>query len=102
MDPSDMYIGGESPAGFTSLNIVHIARTFKTEIDRMDFLSKIDRILERFKAKGMQWEYFIQDSLSQQWKINGIYPPPSGSDEEKEWVRCNRSIDHDRAHLPSL
>jgi hypothetical protein len=97
-----MFVGGESRPNFVNLSIAHIARSHKHETDRMDFLKKIDLILERFKTKGLDWEYFIVDTLRQQWKINGMYPPLADSDEEKEWVRLNRPIKHNRDHLPSL
>ncbi|KAI9040115.1 tautomerase family protein [Aspergillus affinis] len=102
MGSNDMLVGGEYRSNFVNLSIVHIARTFKTETDRLDFLKQIDLILERFKTKGLDWEYFIVDAPRQQWKINGMYPPLAGSTKEKEWVRLNRPIQHDRAHLPSL
>lgn len=102
MGPTDMLVGGESRPNFMNISIVHIARTFKTETDRWDFLRKFDLILERFKAKGLDWEYFVVDALRQQWKINGMYPPLAGSDQEKEWARLNRPVKHSRAHVPSL
>ncbi|PQE07522.1 Tautomerase protein [Rutstroemia sp. NJR-2017a BBW] len=102
MGPTDMLVGGESRSNFVNLSIVHIARTFKTETDRSDFLKKIDLILERFRNKGLDWEYFVVETLRQQWKINGMYPPLASSDEEKEWARLNRPVEHNRAHLSPL
>ncbi|CAG7988229.1 unnamed protein product [Penicillium salamii] len=102
MGPNDMFVGGQSRPNFVNLSIVHIARSHKHETDRMDFLRKIDLILERFKAKDLDWEYFVVDTLRQQWKINGMYPPLADSDEEREWVRLNRPTKHSRDHLPSL
>ncbi|KAE8309936.1 hypothetical protein BDV41DRAFT_546450 [Aspergillus transmontanensis] len=37
MGPTEMFVGGESRSNFVNLSIVHIARTFKTEFDRLDF-----------------------------------------------------------------
>ncbi|GKZ74338.1 hypothetical protein AnigIFM50267_011837 [Aspergillus niger] len=102
MGPSEMFVGGESRTNFVNLSIVHIARTFKTEYERWDFMRQFDLILERFQKKGLDWEYFILDAMRQQWKINGMYPPLAGSEQEKEWAMLNRPVAHPKAHIPSL
>lgn len=92
--PYDIFCGEESPKKFTTISIYHVARTFGTEAHRDKFLEKADQILNpRMKAKGMSWEYFIQESPREYWKINGIIPPPTGSDLEKKWLAANKPVE---------
>lgn len=102
MGPTEMFVGGETRPNSVSLSIAHVARTFESEAIRFEFLKKIDLILERLIKKDLDLEYFIVDSLRQQWKIHGMYPPSTGSDEEKEWVRLNRPVEHNRAYTLPL
>jgi phenylpyruvate tautomerase PptA (4-oxalocrotonate tautomerase family) len=101
-DKTGMLVGGEFKRNWVSLSIVHIARTFNTETDRADFLKRIDEILSRLRDKDIHYEYYIIDTLRQQWKIDGMYPPPSDSLAEKQWAAQNYPSPHSRGHLPSM
>jgi phenylpyruvate tautomerase PptA (4-oxalocrotonate tautomerase family) len=92
MDASNIYVAGESAKAFTTVSIYHVARSFQTETDKLKFLKKTDEVLTVLKTKGMSWEYFIQEAPRELWKVNGIIPPPTGSAEEKEWLRLNRPL----------
>lgn len=94
MDPTNQYVGGESPSNFTTISIYHIARAFDNESAKQKFLNKADSILTpRMKAKGMNWEYFIQQTPVDLWRINGFPPPGFGSELEKLWFRLNKPVE---------
>ncbi|KAK0615448.1 hypothetical protein DIS24_g11807 [Lasiodiplodia hormozganensis] len=96
--PFDIFCGEESPKKFTTISIYHVARAFQNEAQRDKFLEKVDGILNpMLKPKGMSWEYFIQEAPREYWKINGIIPPPTGSEMEKKWLAANKPIEEDSA-----
>jgi hypothetical protein len=94
LGPTDIYVGGEGRSSFskyTSISIYHPARGFDNDASKKRFLDKVDSILTpRFQEKGMDWEYFIQESPRDLWRINGVTPPAAGSEREKEWFRLNK------------
>ncbi|KAL0930560.1 enzyme [Colletotrichum truncatum] len=93
MPVHDFYIAGVRRSKFTLITIYHVARRFENESVKVRFLGKVDSILNpKLGAKGMDWEYFIQESPREFWKINGIIPPPTGSDMEKVWFRENKPV----------
>jgi len=42
------------------------------------------------RDRGLDWEIHIDDTPRDQWTVQGMRPPDSGSDEEKRWIRENR------------
>jgi phenylpyruvate tautomerase PptA (4-oxalocrotonate tautomerase family) len=90
----DIFVGGVSPPMFTTLSIYHVARSMQDAETRDKFLGKVDSILNpRFKSKGIGWEYFVQEAPRELWKINGISPPPTGSELENIWLKQNRPVE---------
>ena len=45
---------------------------------------------------GYEWEYSVEETSRDLWKINGLVPPMPNSDAEKEWVRLNRAVPFER------
>jgi hypothetical protein len=39
--------------------------------------------------KGWDWEYSIEETRRDLWKVNGLVPPMPNSKAEKEWVEMN-------------
>lgn len=87
------FIGGEQHPNFVALTIYHLARTMTSDEQRQKFLKNIDAVLTpMFEPKGIHWEYFVMEVPRDLWKINGLVPPTTGSEEEKIWVRENRPV----------
>ena len=42
------------------------------------------------RDRGLDWEIHIDDTPRDQWTIQGMRPPDTGSEEEKRWIRENR------------
>lgn len=38
---------------------------------------------------GLHWEFHVDETSEELWMINGLVPPPGGSDAEKRWARDN-------------
>jgi phenylpyruvate tautomerase PptA (4-oxalocrotonate tautomerase family) len=87
------FIGAEQHSNFVALTIHHLARTMTTDEQRQRFLNRIDSILTpMFEPKGIDWEYYVTEAPRDLWKINGLVPPATGSEEEKVWARENRAV----------
>ncbi len=89
--PEDFYVGGEpSPAGVRVV-IEHIARHSADTAGRRRIIAKIKEILRPFvdEHEGVHWEFHVDETSEELWMINGLVPPPAGSDAEREWARTN-------------
>ena len=87
------FVGGETHTNFAHLQIYHLARTFTSDEQKSRFLRRVDAILNPVLVpKGADWEYFIQESSRDLWKINGLVPPPAGSEMERKWAQLNRPV----------
>jgi hypothetical protein len=42
--------------------------------------------------EGYDWEYHIVEPNANEWRINGLIPPPHGSDAEKAWTEAGKPI----------
>jgi hypothetical protein len=58
------------------------------------FLESIDRTLKPHVAdKGYDWEYSIEETRRDLWKVQGMVPPMPGSEAELEWVKNNKATE---------
>ncbi|TCC28939.1 tautomerase family protein [Kribbella speibonae] len=91
MRPEDFYVGGEPcPAG-VRITIDHIARHNPDQEARRRTARWIDRILQpHLEGKaGLHWEFHVDETSDELWMINGVVPPPGGSDAEQHWAKTN-------------
>lgn len=91
----DLWYGGQPHPKFTMITIYHVARDLSESSDERQqaFLKAVDNILTpRMTKKGMGWEYFVTHSPRAFWKIDGIVPPPTGSEMEKLWLKHNKPV----------
>jgi Putative oxalocrotonate tautomerase enzyme len=51
---------------------------------------RVEPIHSFVRDRGLDWEIHIDDTPRNQWTVQGMRPPDSGSDEEKRWIRENR------------
>lgn len=45
---------------------------------------------------GYDWEYHIEETNRDLWKIQGLVPPLPGSDEEKIWAGQNKATKREK------
>lgn len=48
---------------------------------------------------GLNWEYHIQETPRDLWKIQGFAPPPFRSLEEKLWSKENKALAWENGEL---
>ena len=96
--PSSFFVGGQDYSSTSSsshkdagIQIIHVARSFDSEESKTKFLHKVDQVLNPvFEGQGWDWEYWVMEGPRELWKINGIVPPPTGSETEKRWFEANK------------
>ncbi|MEU9986909.1 tautomerase family protein [Streptomyces sp. NPDC048045] len=89
--PEDMYVGGEpTPAG-VRITIDHIARHNPDQESRRRTAQWVKGILKPHLEgnAGLHWEFSVDETSEDLWMINGLVPPPGGSDTEKLWAENN-------------
>ena len=87
----DLYVGGEpNPVGLRVV-IDHIARHAADKDSRNRIAHWIKSILSPYLERhdNPHWEFHVDETSEDLWMINGLIPPPMGSDAEKRWVAEN-------------
>lgn len=87
----DFYVGGEPAAAGIRITIDHIARHNPDQQSRRRTTQWIKGMLQPHldRNPGLHWEFHVDETSEDLWIINGIVPPPAGSDAEKRWARQN-------------
>ncbi|OBJ83553.1 tautomerase family protein [Mycobacterium asiaticum] len=89
--PEDFHVGGEpTPVGLRVV-IDHIARRAADKADRQRIARWINWLMTPFVEAhpDLHWEFHVDETSEDLWMINGIAPPPGGSDAEKAWAQAN-------------
>lgn len=59
-------------------------------------MKALDSVLRPIlKPKGVEWESAIYEANRDLWRVNGLVPPPTGSNMERKWATENRVTDED-------
>ncbi len=89
--PEDFYVGGEPTPSGVRIAIDHIARRNPDEETRRRTAQWIKGMLEPHLARhtGLHWEFHVDETSRDLWMINGIVPPPEGSEAERNWAQRN-------------
>ncbi|MBI2703064.1 MULTISPECIES: tautomerase family protein [Mycobacterium] len=87
----DFYVGGEPAPMAIRVVIDHIARHSRDTVDRQRITRWIKNILTPLAATkpDLHWEFHVDETSEELWMINGLVPPPGGSDAEKTWAESN-------------
>jgi hypothetical protein len=94
LSPGDVWVGGEPKTDkpFIRILVDHIAVRLENE-DRV-YERSADAIEKALKPhiydKGYDWEFHVDETERRLWRVNGIIPPPFGSDMEKQWAKDNK------------
>jgi len=85
-----LFVGGVPRNDFVRISIDHIAYAMPEELRELllKFINK--SIHPHVRDRGLDWEIHIDDTARDQWTIQGMRPPDTGSHEEKRWIRENR------------
>lgn len=89
--PEDFYVGGEPTGVGIRVVIDHIARHAVDTESRRRITQWINQILSPTLERhpGVHSEFHIDETSEELWMINGLVPPPGGSDAEKRWAKEN-------------
>jgi len=93
VDRGSFYVGGEPVDDVVRVAIDHIARHAEDPARRESVRNRISSVIQPFATeKGLRWEFHVDETPRDLWIINGLVPPPNGSDAEQLWARENRAI----------
>uniref|UniRef100_A0A914PIH5 Tautomerase cis-CaaD-like domain-containing protein n=1 Tax=Panagrolaimus davidi TaxID=227884 RepID=A0A914PIH5_9BILA len=93
VEEENFFVGGKNTKNFVRISIQHIARSFETHDIAKGYIQLYENALAPFiKEKGFDWEIDIEQIDRNLWRTNGLIPPLSNSDAEKEWVRFNKAV----------
>lgn len=89
--PEDFYVGGEPTSVGLRVVIDHIARRAADSESRQRIAGWINQILGPFLERHpvLHWEFHVDETSEELWMINGLVPPPGGSEAEKRWATEN-------------
>jgi len=88
----NFYIGGEPTDRFVRIWVDHIARTFRSDEAKTGFFKRVNQLLAPWIAdRGYDWELHVDETPFDLWTIQGHFPPPEGSEDEKRWMAENRA-----------
>jgi phenylpyruvate tautomerase PptA (4-oxalocrotonate tautomerase family) len=91
--PESFFVGGEPTGSTVRIVIEHIARHSTDAESRRRISETISSVVAPFTTdRGLDVEFHVEETPRDLWMINGLRPPPSGSDAEKLWVEQNRPV----------
>jgi hypothetical protein len=88
------FVAGHPRNDFVRFSIEHPAVHLNNEPTHMTrFHEAIDNVLVHFlKERGLEWEYSVVNGIREEWKFNGLTPPPFLSDAERLWAKEGRPV----------
>lgn len=89
---TSFYVGGEPADDFVRIWVDHIARQFKDEEIKGQFLATVKKVLTPFISdRGLRWEMHVDETPFSLWTIEGLRPPPPDTPAEQKWRSENRA-----------
>jgi hypothetical protein len=87
------YVGGEPADDRVRIAIDHIARHYADPASKEAARKRIDAVIQPFAAgKGLRGEFHVDETPRDLWMIDGLLPPPTGSEAGQLWAKENRAI----------
>ncbi|KAK0105517.1 hypothetical protein ONS95_004122 [Cadophora gregata] len=92
---TSFFLGGKPTSGtFIRFTAEHIAIHFNEDVARsnryLDWVGKIFK--ERFEHRGWTWEVSVTESRRELWRIQGLVPPPQGSEGMRVWMEGEKAV----------
>ncbi|MFD7948969.1 tautomerase family protein [Streptomyces sp. NPDC059744] len=89
--PQDFFVGAEPATKFVRISIDHIARLTPDPEQRKKWMDTINERLAPFlRHRGLHWEIHVDETPRDFWTIDGFFPPPTGSPDERRWAEENK------------
>ena len=89
---ASFYVGGEPADDFVRIWVDHIARQFKDEEVKGQFLAAVNKVLAPFiSERGLRWEMHVDETPFSLWTIQGLRPPLPDTEAEQKWRAENKA-----------
>ncbi len=93
VDAESFLVGGEPVSSTVRIVIEHIAGHSPDAESRRRIGESVQRIIAPFTLdRGLHAEFHIDETPADLWMIDGRWPPPAGSAEERQWAKQNRPL----------
>ena len=93
VDRGSFYVGGEPVDDRVRITIDQIARHYADPASKEEARKRIGAVIQPFAAgKRLRWEFHVDETPRDLWMIDGLVPPPTGSEAEQLWAKENRAI----------
>lgn len=92
LGPHALFVGGEPAEDFVRISIDHIARKLPAELAASWMQALNTTVAPFITEKGLGWEVHIDETPRRYWTIQGLIPPTSGTDRERQWTAENRAF----------
>ncbi|KAE8388161.1 hypothetical protein ETB97_004583 [Aspergillus alliaceus] len=96
LSAGDIWVGAENKTENPFIRIVaeHIAVRLDNEDHAYNSVcNSFEKALKPHIAdRGYEWEFHIDETERRLWRVNGLVPPPFGSDAEKIWAKENKPV----------
>ena len=87
------YIGGKPVDNFVRISVDHIARQFPNDEVRRRWLKMCtDALTPYTSGRGLSWEFHVDETPFQLWRIQGMRPPLPDTEQEKLWIAEDRPV----------
>ncbi|AQZ62619.1 unnamed protein product [[Actinomadura] parvosata subsp. kistnae] len=94
--PASFLVGGRPSSDTVRVVIEHIARHTDDPGLRERMNQALGRLLARHtQERGLHCEFHVDETPRDLWMIDGLAPPPTGSEAERLWARENRPVPYD-------
>ncbi|MFE6055876.1 tautomerase family protein [Kitasatospora sp. NPDC056446] len=91
IEPGSFHLGGEPSDSAVRIVVEHLARqTEDPELRRRTREALADLLAPHTTGRGLYCEFHIDETPQNLWMIDGLTPPPPGSEVEQLWARENR------------
>lgn len=89
---NSLYVGGEPVDDFVRIWVDHIARQFKDEEMKGQFLVAVNKAVKPFISdRGLRWEMHVDETPFSLWTIEGLRPPLPDTPAEQKWRAENKA-----------
>ncbi|GAA2310248.1 tautomerase family protein [Nonomuraea roseoviolacea subsp. roseoviolacea] len=86
-------VGGEPSDDTVRIVVEHIARHAEDPGLRERMSEALSRLLAPHTLdRGLHCEFHVDETPRDLWMIDGLWPPPTGTEAERRWARENRPV----------
>ncbi|GAB6919834.1 tautomerase family protein [Rhodococcus erythropolis] len=92
-----IWVGGEPANDFIRITIDHIARKMPNlpDFQEMTMAAFEEALAPHVKDRGFRWEFHVDETPIELWRVNGLKPPPAESEAEKLWALHNAPLPYE-------